>query len=83
MKAYGVLQKDLAALLDVSETVISRIVKGYQKTLSEECPRSGPPSKLSDAFGEIENFIDAKNREHKAVTMGVLMAFVNGCQKRS
>ena len=77
MKAHGLFQKDIAAVLDVSETVISRYAKQLRKTPTENPPRSGPPSQLSDVFVQIANFIDAKNREHKAVTMGVLMAFVN------
>ena len=77
MKVFGLFQKDIAAVLDVSETVISRYAKQLRKNPTEEPPRSGPPSELSDVFDQIENFIDAKNREHEAVTMGVLMAFVN------
>ena len=77
MKVFGLFQKDIAAVLDVSETVISRYAKQLRKNPTEDTPRSGPPIELGDVFDQIENFIDTKNREHKAVTMGVLMAFVN------
>ena len=76
-KKYGIKQYEIGKVLDVSETIISRNVKRYKKTATEEPPRSGPKSQLSDVFGVIQNFIDAKNRQGKAVTMGVLTAYVN------
>ena len=50
VKAHGLFQKDIAAVLDVSETVISRYAKQLRKNPTEEPPRSGPPSQLSDVF---------------------------------
>ena len=77
MKVYKVKQKDIAVVLGVSESWVSQCYKHYRHNPTEEQPRSGPPSPLSDVYGVIKNFIDAKNNNNEAVTMAVLLEFVN------
>ena len=77
MKVYGVKQKDIAVVLDVSEGLVSQYKKHYRNNPTEEPPRSGAPSALSDAYEVIKNFIDAKNNNKEAVTMASLMSFIN------
>ena len=60
MKIHKVKQKDIAVVLDVSESWVSNCYKHYRHNPTEECPRSGPPSEISDVYEVIKYFIDAK-----------------------
>ena len=54
MKPHGVKQKDIAVVLDVSESRISSWVKQYRHNPTEEPPRSGAPSALSDVYEVVK-----------------------------
>ena len=72
MKLHGVKQKDITVVLDVSESRVSNCCKHHRHNPTEEQPRSGPPSELSDVYGVVKNFIDTKNNNNETVTMAVL-----------
>ena len=77
MKQHGVEQKDIAVVLDVSESLVSSWKKRFRNNPTEEPPKSGAPSELSDVYEVIKNFIDTKNNNQEAVTMAVLLGFIN------
>ena len=65
MKKYGVKQKDIATVLDLSEGRVSSYKTHFRHNPTEECPRPGLPSQLSDVYEVVKNFIDSKNRDLK------------------
>ena len=54
MKPHGVKQKDIAAVLDVSESLVSSWKRHFRHNPTEEPPRSGAPSTLSDVYEVIK-----------------------------
>ena len=60
MKKHGVKQKDIATVLDLSEGRVSSYKTHFRHNPTEECPRPGLPSQLSDVYEVVKNFIDAK-----------------------
>ena len=74
--AHGVKQVDIATVLDIDKGLVSRYKKYHRYNPFESRPRSGPKSVLDEVFPQIQFFIDGKNSEGEAVTMGVLLGFV-------
>ena len=50
MKPHGVKQKDIAAVLNVSESLVSSWKRHFRHNPTEEPPRSGAPSTLCDVY---------------------------------
>ena len=76
MDTYGVKQNDIAFVLDVSKALVSRYKKYHQSNPIECRPRSGPKSDLEQIYPQIQFFIDGRNSDKEAVTMGVLLGFI-------
>ena len=73
---YGVTQEDMRVVLDVSKGLVSRYKKYHRYNPVESRPRSGPKSVLDEVFPQIQFFIDGKNSEGEAMTMGVLLGYI-------
>ena len=73
---YDVTQVDIGVVLHVSKGLVSRYKKYHQYNPVESRPRSGPKSVLDEVFPQIQFFIDGKNSEGEAVTMGVLLGYI-------
>ena len=73
---YGVLQADIGKVLGVSKGLVTRLKQQHEEHPEGTRRRPGRPSQLSDVFPELENFIAEETRARRAVTMGVLMAFI-------
>ena len=76
MDVHGVKQNDIAFVLNVSKALVSRCKKYHRNNPIECRPRSGPKSVLDEIFPKIQFFIDGKNSDKEAVTMGVLLGFI-------
>ena len=76
-EAHGVMQKEIAIVLGVSKGLVTRKKRKLQKDGLETSQSPGKPSQLSVVFPLLENFIRAETRAKRAVTMGVVMAFVS------
>ena len=76
MEAHKVKQNDIAFVLNVSKSLVSRCKKYHRLNPIECAPRSGPKSVIDEIFPKIQFFIDGKNSDGEAVTMGVLLGFV-------
>ena len=74
--AHGVTQAEIAVVLGVSKSLVTRIKQQLADGQDETPRRPGRPSQLTDVFPLLENFIKAETRAKRAVTMSVLMAFV-------
>ena len=75
-EAYGVMQTEIATVLGVSKSLITRKKRQLEKNPDETSLSPGKPSQLSVVFPLLENFIRAETRARRAVTMSVVMAFV-------
>ena len=60
MDAYGVKQVDIATVLDVDKSLVSRYKKYHRYSPVESRPRSGPKSVLDEVFPQIQFFVDGK-----------------------
>ena len=60
MEAHKVKQNDIAFVLTVSKSLVSRCKKYHRLNPIECAPRSGPKSVIDDIFPEIQFFIDGK-----------------------
>ena len=76
-EAHGVMQKEIAIVLGVSKGLVTRKKRKLQKDGLETSQSPGKPSRLSVVSPLLENFIRAETRAKRAVTMGVVMAFVS------
>ena len=75
-EAYGVMQTEIATVLGVSKSLITRKKRQLEKNPDETSLSPGKPSQLSVVFPLLENFIEAETLARRAVTMSVVMAFV-------
>ena len=75
-KLYGVTQRDIAVILDVSDGYVSKIVNEAPRLPHETRRRSGRPSLIEPRFQDVCDFIDRETSAHRSVTMGVLLAYV-------
>ena len=75
-KLYGVTQRDIAVILDVSDGYVSKIVNEAPRLPHETRRRSGRPSLIEPRFQDVCDFIDRETRAQRSVTMGVLLAYV-------
>ena len=76
MGFFQVAKCDIAAVLDVSCSLVTRIKQYHRHHPEEVRPSSGRPSPLSEVFPLVENLTDEKTAANQAVTMGILMSFV-------
>ena len=76
MDAHGVCQRDIAVVVGVVPSRVSKLKYDFLESNSVERRRAGRPSPLDDVFPEIENFIAAEKSAGHAVTLTGLLAFL-------
>ena len=71
MDGYNVTQKDIAKLMKVSESMVTRIKHYYQEHPDNVFRKVGRPSLIGAVFLAVINFIHGELSEQRSVTMGV------------
>ena len=73
---HRVFQTDIAMVLGVSNSLVTKKKQQQEDSPGEAPRRPGRRSELSDVFPLLENFIAGERRARRAVTMNVVMAFL-------
>ena len=76
MDAHGVCQRDIAVVVGVVPSRVSKLKYDFLESNSVERRRADRPSPLDDVFPETENFIAAEKSAGHAVTLTGLLAFL-------
>ena len=75
-RGTGVKQKDITAVLAMSNTSATRYKRQHDQDPENIFPLPGRPSEIGEVFEQIKNFIKNETENDHSVTLSVLMEYV-------
>ena len=76
-EVHGVTQMEIAKVLGVSKSLVSRVKRRKEANLDVTGLSPGKPSELTVVFPLLKEFVKGETQAKRAVTKSVLMAFVS------
>ena len=71
-----VTQTSIAEVMDVANSLVTKIKHYYEEHPDEVFKRRGLPSKITPVFDKVVKFIDYEMKDERCVTLGVLKEFM-------